>query len=1025
MSGYDELELRHAEGDPRELLSLAQKYTREGAEELAAKAWAMHFHLTRAPDSAIALAAIAQKMGDWPQVVQYLLPLIDADHPQLPALLIRVVEAYVNAGAPGRAAALVRKHWQQVAHVYSVAIRIASLIAKGGLNEQASMLMRRANTPAFIDDDRVARLMLSEAMLHYRAKYWESFVNLTQKLIDKEFQPALAQAHLLAQGYCELGQLDQAAKLVSSPGSVILETPGVAEKILLLLARNGAHPEAVACLLALTRVRTTERVDPAAFQAIDLIGRELPQALRPLAAADESARPWHMALAIWANVRVKTFSRAFSLAARLEFVAPELAAAEPIASLGLAVPTPEWRVIHAGVAERRRSLSQLKAQNIAVLLATPLDPRQLPAFLPRFNDVYVVFQGVDTNGAKEAALYLRERNAGLTIEATDILKDYTDLYDRSIIDLSDASVTLAADIAEKITDALPPRLRPVAALDPEGFALGLEDRMFASIRRMTAFRRLCVSKSIGRVVVLVDDIAKHDSMIELAEAIVGPANVLVACVSSETGAYTRFDGARRVRRALIDDDADWSKGIRIGLNAREHDATTEEWEAEARRLASVLPQGESHFAILSVGHRVFGPLTAAMTPALAAHNSIVSFIVAAGADDAPNLTAGGWPTDPSRHSVAEVTVTLKRADWLTVEIPHILIAQILATTIARRPGRAEELRLLPTGLTIEAISQSAQAFLTQDYARLQAWHAFFRTFMRATTLTGALLLPSRNPFIRLSSILMQGDRVQTFEIQSVYLTRKARYRRPVVDWFFAIDTYSKDDILVGHLGFAAERCFVAGSLRFDQIARQIRALPDYTRSQKRHSPTLQRRAAALMVVTQPVEVKYNLTMIQWTLEAARRLDFGCDIVIKMHPAEPISDADLYQAEIDKAKSSARTQISKEDDPYLLSLQADIVITQSSNLGIEAAVLGRDVVVVDLMDPEIYIPNVEYNRMGIATIVHDADEFIRVIVDLARAGPVRNNLHDSRRCYQLANPILFEGGSLEFITKTIEEKLSAC
>src|SRR5690606_11120993 len=63
------------------------------------------------------------------------------------------------------------------------------------------------------------------------------------------------------------------------------------------------------------------------------------------------------------------------------------------------------------------------------------------------------------------------------------------------------------------------------------------------------------------------------------------------------------------------------------------------------------------------------------------------------------------------------------------------------------------------------------------------------------------------------------------------------------------------------------------------------------------------------------------------------------LIVKLHPRTPLDAVEGIQAMV-QAEATGDVQIQREGDVYALMKAADLVVTQFSNVGLEAAMMGR-------------------------------------------------------------------------------------
>jgi len=97
------------------------------------------------------------------------------------------------------------------------------------------------------------------------------------------------------------------------------------------------------------------------------------------------------------------------------------------------------------------------------------------------------------------------------------------------------------------------------------------------------------------------------------------------------------------------------------------------------------------------------------------------------------------------------------------------------------------------------------------------------------------------------------------------------------------------------------------------------------------------------------------------------------LVIRPHPSEDLAYTDL----------PANVELSDRTDPLYEVLSAvDVVITMSSTVGLEAALLGKPLISLDI---SIFTPDAPYSKMGISKGVNNLVDLEKAIEEVFSEG----------------------------------------
>jgi tetratricopeptide (TPR) repeat protein len=249
--------------------------------------------------------------------------------------------------------------------------------------------------------------------------------------------------------------------------------------------------------------------------------------------------------------------------------------------------------------------------------------------------------------------------------------------------------------------------------------------------------------------------------------------------------------------------------------------------------------------------------------------------------------------------------------------------------------------------------------------------------------------------------------VPTLGLQTFLYGRDPRNAGPpAVDRFLCFDTFARD-VLAEMSGFPRERITVIGSVRMDAALRQARS---YDRAGERAALGVAPDEQLVIVVTQPIAIEENKLLVDLALEALHDLP-STRIVVKLHPREAVSRIAVYQGQVDKWNLADRTLVTKSHDIYRLLAAADLVVNTHSNVGIEAALLDRNVVAAEIdldLTPDIF----SLEGLGLLESARTREDAIRSIRTILTDPQVRAAAEAKHQAFFANNPELRDGRSLE-------------
>ncbi len=144
---------------------------------------------------------------------------------------------------------------------------------------------------------------------------------------------------------------------------------------------------------------------------------------------------------------------------------------------------------------------------------------------------------------------------------------------------------------------------------------------------------------------------------------------------------------------------------------------------------------------------------------------------------------------------------------------------------------------------------------------------------------------------------------------------------------------------------------------------------------------------------------------------------GVTLIVKLHPRTTDAQMAVIRRRVDDV-SSGDVRVTRDGDIYAMIRAADLVITQFSNVGLEAAVLGVPTLSINTMG-EPYV--VDLPGMGVADQASNPEELKAKVRALTGDTPERTALEARREAYFAANPELRMTDVADRVADLIEER----
>lgn len=224
--------------------------------------------------------------------------------------------------------------------------------------------------------------------------------------------------------------------------------------------------------------------------------------------------------------------------------------------------------------------------------------------------------------------------------------------------------------------------------------------------------------------------------------------------------------------------------------------------------------------------------------------------------------------------------------------------------------------------------------------------------------------PDRLAEARVAISLARDAGVTTFFPQPLLISDSPRYKPLEADYAFVIDHFSKE-LYLNRSFVDPSRVIVIGSTRLEATAQRAR-------NASRQPPVGEQ---TVLLALQRFSVEYAKTFISVVADAVAPLQ-KTRMLVRMHPGDPAANRSHYEAELWSHLDAARSAVSNEDDLNDQILGSDLVVSTFSNVVLEAALLFRPVLCVNLMGGPLPIPFVDLGLAVGAETEHEVGELIR-------------------------------------------------
>ncbi len=273
------------------------------------------------------------------------------------------------------------------------------------------------------------------------------------------------------------------------------------------------------------------------------------------------------------------------------------------------------------------------------------------------------------------------------------------------------------------------------------------------------------------------------------------------------------------------------------------------------------------------------------------------------------------------------------------------------------------------------------------------------------------LLPGRDFISQTACLVGREAGIPTFDVQTVFVGPRSRYKPTKADVQFTIETQSQQ-LFTSYFGLPVEKTVLTGCSKVGLVQEKIRKLDrEITRKHAGISENF-----LIVFAGSPFlhEDEPIISAIANNISAWPNARLG----IRLHPT--CDDAfKTYCAELGRRDHALMT-LTTLDLPQTLAV-ADIVVTRFSNVGLEAALAGRDVIACNFTEVP---PPISLDAMGVASIALSAEELLTCIEDFRVHGARWQDLQRSRSNYIEANQQLLQGLPSAHMRKTIDDHIAS-
>jgi len=262
---------------------------------------------------------------------------------------------------------------------------------------------------------------------------------------------------------------------------------------------------------------------------------------------------------------------------------------------------------------------------------------------------------------------------------------------------------------------------------------------------------------------------------------------------------------------------------------------------------------------------------------------------------------------------------------------------------------------------------------------LQYAENFFHSFSQQMSKTAAVVVCPGRYFETSAIVLMAHNRnIPTHEIQSGTISPTSRFKAPLADYIYCIDSFSHS-VYSDFLKVNPKRITITGSPRIDYFLKSVREIKQNEAREQLYPKLDFHNKTNILVATQPIGVQKMSSFVSTIIKACENHP-NYSITIKPHPNEKAASVLAYEKLI-KNSTIKNITILESGSIYLAIQAADFVCTYFSTVGLEAFALGKKVITLNIWQELVPF---NLHEIGVAAKATNTHELSKLLSDAERS-----------------------------------------
>ena len=380
-------------------------------------------------------------------------------------------------------------------------------------------------------------------------------------------------------------------------------------------------------------------------------------------------------------------------------------------------------------------------------------------------------------------------------------------------------------------------------------------------------------------------------------------------------------------------------------------------------------------------------------------------------DDLPNI----------RETFKKSRGKIKRLDYITpvqlgVQVPQPQGRYLKTLTYIWQNALLEnsEYKLAPPNiqrLMMKSMDTLCRIWLGENFI----WEHYCRNWFEDSH-AASLASPGRQWHAEIAHQVAMENGALAMTLQNAYMTGGYTYTKPTGNYISAIDQWSKD-VFMESYNVPEEHIHVTSTPRFDYLA----DLAKKDAAQARATLSISANSKVVFFAAQIGLEREAETIIREMAKIESVDGQAVKGLVKLHPRTPITDVARYEHYANDENPNHKVAIHHEGDIADFLLSSDVVITAYSNVGIEAAILGKPLIIAKLTGAPLPLPMDEFK---IGYVAQSGNDVSNAIEQFFTSETFRKQHLNLQGAYRTANPAMVAGNSTQIIAEAIDAALKS-